>query len=308
MNSPLRPLEKLNGAAAAVMLAVSVGCAVSGRLHPAWALPVRYALMLLMVGWISRLARPGNFAVKPGPRLFVNFYPLILVPMVYDGLGTLIAIVHPTLCDRWLIAIDRWIFGRDVTLWCQQFVTPWLTALLYLCYATYFVLPVALVVPLWRRNRPVAQRAIHMIALAFYVSYIGYFLVPARGPRFTIVHDSPPDLAATTRLGSFIANTMNSASHTFVDVFPSAHVLVTLVILTLAWRHARRIFWIMVPTSLLLLIATVYCRFHYVIDALAGAALTPLTLRVGRLLFDAERAGVRDDAPARALADANHLT
>jgi len=39
-----------------------------------------------------------------------------------------------------------------------------------------------------------------------------------------------------------------------------------------AWRHQRRLAYLLVPFTVSVMIATVYGRFHYVLDTLAGAA------------------------------------
>jgi membrane-associated phospholipid phosphatase len=41
----------------------------------------------------------------------------------------------------------------------------------------------------------------------------------------------------------------------------------------LAWRHQRRLAYLLISLTISLMIATVYGRFHYLIDTLAGAAL-----------------------------------
>jgi membrane-associated phospholipid phosphatase len=55
--------------------------------------------------------------------------------------------------------------------------------------------------------------------------------------------------------------------------FPSAHVSGAAVVTLVAWRHQRRLAYLLVPITGGLLIATVYGRFHYVLDTLAGAGL-----------------------------------
>jgi membrane-associated phospholipid phosphatase len=55
--------------------------------------------------------------------------------------------------------------------------------------------------------------------------------------------------------------------------FPSAHVSGAVVVGLVAWRHQPRLAYLLVPITVRLMIATVYGRFHYVLDTLAGAAL-----------------------------------
>jgi len=58
-----------------------------------------------------------------------------------------------------------------------------------------------------------------------------------------------------------------------VDVFPSVHVAASLYLLLFDWQHCRRRFWWVLGPCLVLWWATVYLRFHYFVDLLAGVAV-----------------------------------
>jgi len=55
------------------------------------------------------------------------------------------------------------------------------------------------------------------------------------------------------------------------DVFPSGHTMMTLVLIYYAWRYRERVRWFVTVTGVLLIVATVYQRYHYVVDLIAGA-------------------------------------
>ena len=53
--------------------------------------------------------------------------------------------------------------------------------------------------------------------------------------------------------------------------FPSSHVGMSTICMLLAWRaDSRRLFYILLPFYLLLVVATVYIRAHYLVDSIAG--------------------------------------
>jgi membrane-associated phospholipid phosphatase len=58
-----------------------------------------------------------------------------------------------------------------------------------------------------------------------------------------------------------------------VDVFPSVHVAASLYLLRFDWRHWRRRFWWVLAPCIVLWLSTLYLRFHYFVDLLAGAAV-----------------------------------
>jgi membrane-associated phospholipid phosphatase len=69
------------------------------------------------------------------------------------------------------------------------------------------------------------------------------------------------------------------------DCFPSGHTMMTLLTIILAWqcRSAFRIPITIVGLSLI--VATVYLRYHYVVDLIAGAAFAVVALRLEPRLY-----------------------
>ncbi len=72
--------------------------------------------------------------------------------------------------------------------------------------------------------------------------------------------------------------------------FPSSHVAIAWCTVFFSFKYLRGIRWIHAVLALLLTVSTVYCRYHYAVDVLAGLAtaliLVPLA---NRLYFQAER-------------------
>jgi membrane-associated phospholipid phosphatase len=52
--------------------------------------------------------------------------------------------------------------------------------------------------------------------------------------------------------------------------FPSAHVSGSFVALLGAWRYRRYLFWVFLPFFIAMCVSTIYCRYHYIADVLAG--------------------------------------
>ena len=67
--------------------------------------------------------------------------------------------------------------------------------------------------------------------------------------------------------------------------FPSSHVAIAICTLYFSWRYLPRI---RVPHGIvvvLLCLSTVYCRYHYAIDVLAGALTAMTLIPVGNWLY-----------------------
>jgi membrane-associated phospholipid phosphatase len=221
-------------------------------------------------------------------RLLHAFYPLVFIPIIFDSFADLLPWASPTERDSFLIRLDYALLGAHPTIWLERFSHPVLTEVLTWAYTTYYFLPVILAVAVYRRGRTEDfDRTVFGLVLCYYLSYIGYFLVPAVGPRFTLVHLQHIDLPGVF-LADTIRDTLNVLERFKQDAFPSGHTAIVLLVLFYAWRLTRGLFWIFLPMVVALIFSTVYLRYHYVVDVLAGillAALCPVLERVTLALW-----------------------
>jgi membrane-associated phospholipid phosphatase len=277
----LRPLEVVNLAALVVLAALTL--LLWRRLADPGENLLRFALMGAFLAIAVFLAQRVERLPK-ALRVAVDFYPAAFIPFVYESLGVLIAAARGRPRDDLLIAADRAILGGDVTVLLQPLVTPFLAAFLYVAYSTYYFLPLVLGGFLWSRDKPTARRYIFTLSVCFYVSYAGYFTIPAYGPRTALaaLHTVPLD---THPVAGAIDRTINQLEHTKLDAFPSGHTMITVAVLIVAWKRQRRLFWILLPIATLLIISTVYCRYHYVVDVVAGIALAFATVPLGDRIY-----------------------
>ncbi|MCA1582839.1 MAG: phosphatase PAP2 family protein [Acidobacteria bacterium] len=278
----LRPLEAINFLALAVVSLLTL--ALYRRLPDPAGLLVRYAIMAAALALVAALARRER-GLPAFLRFLLDFYPAAFIPVLYETLGVLILAARGGARDELLIAADRALFGADVTVWLERFVRPWLTNLFYLAYTTYYFISLALGFALWRRDIPDLRRYIFTLTLCYYVSYAGYFVIPALGPRIALANRQSVVLESTP-VAAAIAKTLNELEHTKLDVFPSGHTMLAAAVLFVAYRRARDVFWWLLPVATLLILSTVYCRYHYVVDVIAGLTLAAITVPAGDALYD----------------------
>lgn len=278
----LRPLEAVNLGTLALLSALTLW--LDGRVPGAGGILIRYAAMAAGLLAVALAARRED-RLAPAARVLVNFYPIAFVPILYESLGPLISAARPVARDDLLIAADRATFGTDPTVWLQRFVRPGVTDLFFLAYLTYYFIAIALGAVLWRRSQSVARRFIFTLTVSYLLSYAGYFLVPALGPRVSLAsrHTVPLE---TTAISRAVSATLDELEHTKFDVFPSGHTMVAVVVLIVAFQRARDAFWWFLPIATLLIISTVYCRYHYVVDVIAGALLAFVAAPLGDRLYD----------------------
>jgi membrane-associated phospholipid phosphatase len=225
-----------------------------------------------------------------------------IVPVVLITFKELYFMIKPIRIynhDQMFIAIDRWMFGTDPTHLLWQIANPLLTELLQIVYGMFYLLPILLGLFLLRKKRYVAMDfGVFIIVYGFYLSYLGYFIWPGIGPRFTLhnfetMNQDLPGLFLTNFLRDLVNSgesippgTPNPAEVVQRDIFPSGHTMITLIVMYLSVRLKSRSKYFFVLIGTLLIFSTVYLWYHYVIDLIGGLVFMMFALWSGRYIFN----------------------
>lgn len=231
------------------------------------------ALHAAGIGLVLLLAR-SEAARRPGAVWFWrHWYPLLYLPVCYKEMALLIPAIRRTDYDALLAQLDLAVWGVYPTLWLERFQQPWLTEFLQVLYTLFFPAILLVACRFWRQGRVEEFRLFAFaVSLGFVACYMGYFAVPVRGPRFRLadLHQAP--LEGLWLFGP-LRNALDWLESVHWDCFPSGHVALTLV----AWWGARRLSTglgrIYAVYAVLTMFSTVYLRYHYTVDLLAGALL-----------------------------------
>jgi membrane-associated phospholipid phosphatase len=218
---------------------------------------------------------------QPGHRfvtLLRNWYPAFLITVSYRELSILIPQIQPHDIDEVLIRLDYFIFHVHPTVFIERFEVPVLTDVFQTIYCSYYFLPIILgLVVYLRRDLRDFIHVIFAIIFSFYVTYVGYMLFPAVGPRFSLYH-----LQTTALMGYVVTlpirEYLNWLEHVMRDAFPSGHTMLSLIVLFYTWRYEKRLMFLFVPLASLIIISTIYLRYHYAVDVLAGIILAVPTV------------------------------
>ena len=227
------------------------------------------------------------------------WYPVPLIFLTFKELYLMVKPMHEFDYDHVLISIDRWLFGNDPTVALFNIANPVFTELLQIVYGTFFFLPVILGINLLLQKRFFDfEYSTFIIVLGFFLSFIGYLIFPAIGPRFTIhnfdtTNIELPGLFLTNFLREIVnagesipTGTLNPADVVQRDVFPSGHTQMTLLVMYLSVRFNVSSKYFFIPNGLLLIFSTVYLRYHYVIDLIGGFVFAVLTIWIGKFIFN----------------------
>ncbi|NWG04396.1 MAG: phosphatase PAP2 family protein [Syntrophaceae bacterium] len=249
---------------------------------PLWrSLLLNYAMLL---GLLFVLMLSSNRkGVRKTITFIQHFSPILFVVFVYESLGNLIQYLQPDI-DHALMKIDFLIFGVHPTLWMQQWIVPWFTDIMSLAYLSYYFIPVVFIAVLYLKNRGMEfDQSIFILTFGYYISFIGYILFPAIGPRYAMDHLYSIPLEGSF-ITDFVRDTLNALEHNKRDCMPSGHTQMVLIVLFLAYRYEKVLFYILLPIVCGLILSTVYLRYHYVIDLMAGGALAIGCVIFGTLL------------------------
>ena len=137
------------------------------------------------------------------------------------------------------------------------------------------------------------ERATFMILASFFIYYVVFVFLPVTGPQYyyavvgldNIANGVFPDIGTHFALhqdklpipgdpNGFFHQLLEAAHETGerpTAAFPSSHVGITVILSILAWQARNKPLFILTLVFLLLInIATIYLRAHYVIDIIAG--------------------------------------
>ncbi|HKP61458.1 MAG TPA: phosphatase PAP2 family protein [Polyangiales bacterium] len=240
---------------------------------------VREQLFVLFTLALASVISMRGELLEPGP-LRASFYRVgALGSMIgsYLTLRALLPALHPELLDARLVAIDRALFGQTPAVWLDQFANPhsveWFA---FFYYSYYFILGTYLIGTVLFDDGRRRYELLLGAALVAAVGHAGYTFVPGVGPwayaELTFQHQLTGGpwwhrvLSAVTSAGAQM------------DIFPSLHTGFSLLcgLHALRWRRERpfRYTWLLTWFAVVnIIIATVFLRWHYAIDLIAGALL-----------------------------------
>ncbi|MDP2157778.1 MAG: phosphatase PAP2 family protein [Nitrospirota bacterium] len=274
----LRPADALNFLSLTLLTVIVV--LFSHRLpHAQYLIPL-YCGMFLVQALLLLFRDKGRFMHWAYHLIF----PTISILAIFDSLEYIVHYVNPQDIDPLLIKLDFLLFGGHPTVMMERIMHPLLTDLLQIAYSSYYFLAITLgAVLLIRKDEKAFDRSLFLIMFCFYLSYAGYLIFPALGPRFTMNHLQNAELQGL--LVGPIQELLNRLEGIKRDAFPSGHTGIALTVLFLAFKFEKKLFWIFVPFVSALIFSTVYLRYHYVVDVLAGIILTALTLFFGGIYY-----------------------
>jgi membrane-associated phospholipid phosphatase len=283
------------------------------RSIPFW--PLLLAAHAIGIGLVHALirlhaARPSNCLLD----MLRHFYPILLYAGLYRETGELNHMLVSGFLDPFFIRLEARMFGLQPSLaFMDSLPYPAVSELFYAVYFSYYLMIVGVGLALFYRNREQFFHYVSVISFLFYVCYIIYIFLPVIGPRIffrqIIDYQLPadlqplvtPDFPAAVQGGPFyhIMAWIYYAFEAPGAAFPSSHVVVAIGTVWFSFLYLRRIRWPHLVVIILLCVATVYCRYHYVVDVVAGGLTAAMLIPLGNRFYFKFRKVPGSESPLR---------
>jgi hypothetical protein len=201
--------------------------------------------------------------------------------------------VSPWSVDDRIYAFDMRVFGVEPSAWLDRFVSPFSTEWFAFFYFLYFLILTVHVLPmLMQRDEVLLSRFALGILLLFMTAHLVYMVVPGWGPYWYLkgTFDHQLEGGLFWRL---VRETVD-AGGAQKDIFPSLHTAAPTFLAIFSARHRKllpfRYTWPLVAfLATQIILATMFLRWHYLVDVLAGLVLATIASLLGQGIADWER-------------------
>ncbi|UCC73921.1 MAG: phosphatase PAP2 family protein [Gemmatimonadota bacterium] len=199
-------------------------------------------------------------------------FPLLVFIWMYKELASLIRIFHEGWFDAPLIEFEYQLFGVHLSLWSERLISPFVTEWMLFGYLVYIPL-VAIVAAIlfFKVGSAVLDRYLLGLALAYSISFVITMLIPVEGPQYTFAEMYTRDLDGW--VFRFLARLLAEYAQNPTGAFPSPHAAAGTVMLLFLGKHQKTAFFIVLPLVVTFYLSTVYGRYHYISDTIAGILL-----------------------------------
>lgn len=250
------------------------------------------ACTIALIIWTERNPTPWRWRV----RLSSCF---VVMGASFYTMRTSVPLLGIPRADDLLLQWDRDLLGETPAVVLQSWLFPGLEDVAMAGYLFFFFYLLGGPAYYCFRDIPTFRKCIVGLFTMYGLAFSGYTLFPAGGPHYAMVFHTP--LHGRWLVDSMLG-AVNRGSNS-VDVFPSVHVAASLYLLLFDWQHYRRRFWWVLAPCMVLWWATVYLRFHYFVDLLAGVVVALIGWWTARKYAEGSLQPSHLPAPSLAVSD-----
>ncbi len=239
---------------------------------PNWPLYVVWNLIAIAIILVlARKSRDGGVW-----EFLHDWMPLVFFTTAFEEISHLSLTIRGEWQNLHLIALESWLFSASPMQWMHARAREWLIEFLEFGYFSFYPLYPAVGGRLWvLRKQPEFRSAFRSLtdtlSMGYAICYATYLLFPTQ---------SPANRAGVQQIGSahagifqHLVRAIQNHAGVHGNAFPSAHIMLTFVVLMFAYRFLPRIApWLLIPI-LLMCVGAVYDGYHYSSDVAVGALI-----------------------------------
>jgi membrane-associated phospholipid phosphatase len=201
-----------------------------------------------------------------------DWYPITTILVFYLEIPPLATMVLQRYLDDRVMEFEGRLFNGQPSMYLsERLSSKWLSELLHLCYFSYYPMVFGLAGILYFQGR---YETFHEVVfgeiLTFNLCLGWYIVMPVLGPYYVFEKIRGPMAEGPFfRLVHLTLATGASKG----TAFPSSHCAIGVIVVLYAARYDPVAFAIMCPFGVGLVIATVYARMHYAVDAILGTVV-----------------------------------
>jgi membrane-associated phospholipid phosphatase len=223
--------------------------------------------------WLQRRSR------GPLPRFLFGSFPIVLVAALWSEIPLVQGLWHARWFDGAVMDFEQRLFGVNVSLWCERFVSVPVTEWMMLGYFAYLPLvPILAAILFYRAGERAFDEYLLGLGLGYGICYLSFIAFPVAGPRYALASCYTRELSGP--VFRRLTHLMETYGHFPGGSLPSPHATAGTIMLLLAYRYHRRTFYVILPVILTFYLATVYGRYHYVSDTVSGILLGALIVAI----------------------------
>jgi hypothetical protein len=230
-----------------------------------------------------------------GPASSILYRLAVLATLLgtFFQLREILPAVSPWSMDARIYAFDLRVFGVEPSVFFDRYVNQTTTEWFAFFYFLYFLVLSIHVLPVlfWLRDDQAVARFGTGFLMIFLTAHLLYMVVPGYGP-YWYLHDTFQHELHGPTFWPLVRETVD-AGGAQKDIFPSLHTAVPTFIAILSFRVRRYIpfkyTWpVMAFVATQIIIATLFLRWHYLVDVVAGLILATTAAFLGPYIADWE--------------------
>ena len=242
---------------------------------------------------------PWRSSARRTVRFFRYTYPALLLTLFFEEVSLTVnasATGTPYWFETHLYDADRMLFGGVPAVMLSQAGNAVLDEVMHGFHFSYYILIISGIIIAWNGERGDRtpgrgfQTTITCMMLGFFLSYVWYPFLPARGPW-----EHPEVMAGLRSFSSGwiftpLLKVIMAGAAVSGACFPSAHVSGTWALVFGLYAANRRAAVVMGVVAMGLSVACVYLRYHHAVDVFAGFAVAAVAAVIGYAVTRRSRA------------------